>query len=440
MTDTVTLQQPLPLQKATWDEFDSLDANLLRGIYGYGFEAPSEIQQKALPALMAGRDVVAQAQSGTGKTGAFVVGALSRIDTAHNAVQALLVSPTKELALQTANVARAIGGMMEPPLRVAVLYGGVDTASVIGGGGERPHIICGCPGRIYDIMTNSRFHVGAGTGGGQHRHPRSRSGPAPVPLLNPEKDIRIVVLDEADELLKPEAEPRRGITVAPEDERMGFREQMYHVFQHLATSVQVALFTATMPAYMDGLIEKIMNSPEIIKVAPEQLTLEGIRQYYVNVYNDYDKLGAMREIYKDGAITQSIVYCNTVTRVIGLYNEMLREGFPVCCIHGEMSREEREVVLAAFKAGKHRILISSDLTARGIDVQQVGLVINYDIPTSKYVYLHRIGRSGRWGRKGVGINLVTQRRGDVRALEDIERYYRCQLEDFFGGEGGGGKR
>jgi superfamily II DNA/RNA helicase len=329
MTDTVT-------EKATWDAFEALDANLLRGIYGYGFEAPSEIQQKALPALIAGRDVVAQAQSGTGKTGAFVVGALSRVDTAHNAVQALLVSPTKELALQTAEVARAIGGMMEPPLRVAVLYGGVDTATVIGAGGERPHVICGCPGRIYDIMTNSRFHVGAG-----QRRSRGRSGPAPVPLLNPEKDIRIIVLDEADELLKPEAEPRRGITVAPEDERMGFREQMYHVFQHLATSVQVALFTATMPAYMDGLIEKIMNAPEIIKVAPDQLTLEGIQQYYVNVYNDYDKLGAMREIYKDGAVTQSIIYCNTVTRVMGLYNEMSREGFPVCCIHGEMSRGER---------------------------------------------------------------------------------------------------
>jgi len=418
------------MTKATWDEFEGLDTALLRGIYGYGFETPSEIQQHAIPALIAGRDVAAQAQSGTGKTGAFVIGAISRIDTGLNIVQAILISPTKELAMQTAAVARAIGGMMEPPLRVAVLYGGVDTASVISEDGQRPHMICGCPGRIYDIITSSRFHYtqASSAAGGGVIIPAMRTSHRNVPLINPSKDIRIIVLDEADELLKPESENKGR---HPHDnEKMGFREQMYNIFQKLPGSVQVALFTATMPAYMDGLVNKIMNSPAIIKVAPEQLTLEGIKQYYVNVYDDIDKLSALRAIYNTNTVTQSIIYCNTVGRVVGLYDIMQKEGFPVCCIHGEMTRHERDNILSAFKSGKYRILISSDLTARGIDVQQVSLVINHDIPSSKYTYLHRIGRSGRWGRKGVGINLVTQRRGDIRALEEIEAYYRCKLEEY----------
>jgi translation initiation factor 4A len=400
----------------TWDDMEQLDPLLLRGVFAYGFESPSDIQSKAIVPMLNGRDVVAQAQSGTGKTGAFVVGALGRIDLDVQATQVIIISPTKELAAQTAEVAKALGSLYlgaktQTPLRVQLMYGGLEEQRATDGSGAglAPHLICGCPGKICDKITRR----GGGSRGG---------GGIDV------SQIRLVILDEADELLKSQIPDKQGQYGYENQMSATFRENIYNIFQKLSTSVQVALFSATMPDYMTNLIAKIMQNPVLIRVEQEKLTLDGIKQYYLIVYNNYDKMTILRTIYNKANITQSIIYCNSVYNVIQLYNELRGESYPVCCIHSKMNLSEREQALKNFKSGKYRILISSDITARGIDVQQVSLVINYDIPTSPHTYLHRIGRGGRWGRKGVAINMVLWNSYDGTKVDTLEKHYQMRLE------------
>jgi translation initiation factor 4A len=224
------------------------------------------------------------------------------------------------------------------------------------------------------------------------------------------KDLRILILDEADELLS-----------------VGFKDQVYNIFttRDMPHDVQVALFSATMPVELNSLTDKFMRNPVKILVKSEQLTLEGIRQYYVALDNDESKYETLKDIYSSLNVSQSIIYCNSIKRVNDLYVAMNSDNYPVCQIHSGMDKEERSKNYEDFKSGKHRVLISSNVTARGIDVQQVSTVINFDVPNCVHTYLHRIGRSGRWGRKGVGINFVTMR--DMRQLKMVEQYYQTQI-------------
>jgi len=389
-----TLPQQREITK--WDDIPDLNVDILRGIFSYGYESPSPIQKQAILPLIQKKDVIAQAQSGTGKTAAFAIGALSLVNTKENYTQILILSPTKELTIQTARVVSALGNRMSG-LCVKTMYGGMDVVAAADDD-IVPHIICGCPGRVYSMMLKK--------------------------IIQPNK-VRLIILDEADELLSSKYGNRA--TSSQNKELQGFKEQLYNIFQLLNTSIQVALFTATFPQYMESLITKIMRDPVVIKVEPEKLTLDGIKQYYISCYNDNDKLNILKDIYNAASLSQSIIYCNSVKRVAELYNALYKESFPVCCIHSNMDKNMRDKSFQEFITGKYRILISTDVTARGIDIQQVSLVINFDIPASKYVYLHRIGRSGRWGRKGVGINLVTKY--DIHSLREIEGYYRCDMKE-----------
>ena len=365
-----------------WDELD-LDSNLLRGIYAYGFEDPSPIQKKAIKPLMLGKDILAQAQSGTGKTATFTIGALSNIDIKKNITQVLVLSPTKELTIQTAKVFESIGHMMVG-LRVQKLYGGSSIEEVSSFSSKNtPHIICGCPGRVQEMMRRDKIHS---------------------------KDIRLVVLDEADEMLSA-----------------GFKEQVYNIFQYFNSEIQVALFSATIPNTIIPIINKIMRNPVRINVKREMLTLEGIKQYYMAVDDDRQKYITLKSLFSCLSVSQCIIYCNSVKRVADLYEAMKEDEFPVCCIHSNMDKSAREVSFNDFKMGNSRVLISSNVTARGIDIQQVNIVINFDLPKCVHTYLHRIGRSGRWGRKGVGINFITRR--DVGLLEDIKTHYNCKIDE-----------
>ena len=365
-----------------WDELD-LDSNLLRGIYAYGFEDPSPIQKKAIKPLMLGKDILAQAQSGTGKTATFTIGALSNIDIKKNITQVLVLSPTKELTIQTAKVFESIGHRMVG-LRVQKLYGGSSIEEVSSFSSKNtPHIICGCPGRVQEMMRRDKIHS---------------------------KDIRLVVLDEADEMLSA-----------------GFKEQVYNIFQYFNSEIQVALFSATIPNTIIPIINKIMRNPVRINVKREMLTLEGIKQYYMAVDDDRQKYITLKSLFSCLSVSQCIIYCNSVKRVADLYEAMKEDEFPVCCIHSNMDKSAREVSFNDFKMGNSRVLISSNVTARGIDIQQVNIVINFDLPKCVHTYLHRIGRSGRWGRKGVGINFITRR--DVGLLEDIKTHYNCKIDE-----------
>ena len=368
----------------SWEDLN-VKMPLLRGIYASGFEHPSPIQRKAILPIFAKRDVIAQAQSGTGKTACFSIGALELIDTSKNVPQAMILSPTRELSIQTKKVIDELGGMI-PELRTQLMIGGTSTDDTMQQlRNVPPHIIIGCPGRIHDMLKRKRLSV---------------------------KDLRILILDEADELLSA-----------------GFKDQVYNIFttRDMPHDVQVTLFSATMPAELSSLTDKFMRNPVKILVKSEQLTLEGIRQYYVALESDEAKYDTLKDIYGSLAVSQTIIYCNSVKRVSDLYAAMNNDGYPVCQIHSGMEKEERTRNYEDFKSGKQRFLISSNVTARGIDIQQVSTVINFDVPNCIHSYLHRIGRSGRWGRKGVGINFVTQR--DMRQIKIIEQHYQTQISE-----------
>ena len=387
-TDVIEAMEPSgeifdsSLEIKNWDELD-MPSDLLRGVYSYGFEKPSPIQQKAIKPISQKRDVIAQAQSGTGKTATFTIGALSNIDLTDNSTQVLVLSPTKELTLQTAKVFEGIGCMMNG-LRVQSVFGGADIEETSSFSTKNtPHVICGCPGRVYDMMRRDRLS--------SHK-------------------IRLVILDEADEMLSS-----------------GFKEQVYNIFQYLNQDIQVVLVSATLPEGMNTIISKIMRNPVSICVKKEMLTLEGIAQYYIAVEDDRQKYLTLKDLFTFMSVSQSIIYCNSVKRVQDLYEAMKEDEFPVCRIHSGMEKNEREQAFTDFKSGHSRVLISSNVTARGIDIQQVSVVINFDIPKSTDTYLHRIGRSGRWGRKGVGINLITRR--DLCKLKEIETHYATQIKE-----------
>ncbi|CAO3664269.1 unnamed protein product [Umbelopsis vinacea] len=365
------------------DNFDNMNlkTELLRGIYAYGFERPSTIQQRAIMPVIKGHDVIAQAQSGTGKTATFSISILQRIDVSLKATQALILAPTRELALQIQKVVLALGDFMGAECHACV--GGTnvreDMEKLRGG----CHVVVGTPGRVFDMINRGAFKT---------------------------DNMKMFVLDEADEMLS-----------------RGFREQIYDVFQLLPTETQVVLLSATMPPDVLEVTTKFMREPVRILVKRDELTLEGIKQFYVAVEKEEWKLDTLSDLYETVTITQAVIFCNTRRKVDWLTDKLHAREFTVSAMHGDMSQEQREVIMKEFRSGSSRVLITTDLLARGIDVQQVSLVINYDLPANRENYLHRIGRGGRFGRKGVAINFVTSE--DVRMLRDIESFYNTQIEE-----------
>lgn len=374
--------EELEEKQMMWDEINLKD-DILRGIYAYGYEKPSLIQQKSIPVMCSGKDIIAQAQSGMGKTGSFSIGTLQQLDLTKNTVQALFLAPTHELAKQTNNVIKALGSMMDG-LKTKILIGGTsiqDDADDIKK--NVPHVIIGTAGRIYD-MFRRRYLSSA--------------------------NIKVIVLDEADEMLSS-----------------GFKQQIYNIFQCLNTNIQVALFSATLPDDILELTEKFMRDPVKITMKVEKLNLECIKQYYIAVQNDNMKFETLKDLFSSISVSQCIIYCNSVSRVTDLYRAMADDGFSVSYIHSSMDKLEREREFTKFRNGGYRVLISSNVTARGIDIQQVSTVINFDIPKCQHTYLHRIGRSGRWGRKGMAINFVTRR--DIHHMKKIEMFYNISMEE-----------
>ena len=366
-----------------WEDIPELNSQLMRGIYGYGFEKPSPIQQKSILSIIDGRDVIAQAQSGSGKTGAFATGVLNRVRLEVKHPQALIIAPTRELAKQIHDVVKDLGTQMTG-LNVQLLIGGTSTEDDVADlKANGPQILIGCPGRVHDIL---------------RRQPAVGRG------------MHMLVLDEADEMLSA-----------------GFNEQIYNIFQQLSTNVQVCLFSATMPPELHSLSDKFMRDPVRILVKSEMLTLEGISQFHVALETDQDKYATLKDLFTRISVSQCIIYCNSIRRVSDLAEAMMNDGFPVCCIHSGMEKDVRDKAYQEFRSGAHRVLISSNVTARGIDIQQVSTVINFDMPRDAHTYLHRIGRSGRWGRKGSGVNFVTRR--DFRKLKEIESYYGTTIPE-----------
>jgi superfamily II DNA/RNA helicase len=364
----------------TWEEMIT-NEDILRSIFSFGFEKPSPIQGRAIPIIANGRDIIAQAQSGTGKTAAFSVGALTRIDFAEKNTQALIIAPTHELARQITNVCQNVCSLV-PGSCVRCFVGGSSVAEDLRTiETDGPHVVVGTPGRILDLIRRRYLETSY---------------------------VKILVIDEADEMLS-----------------VGFKDQIQDIFRSLPETVQTAIFSATLNKDVVDLTKKFMIDPAMITVDAEKLTLDGIKQYAVMLQSDSHKFDVLKRIFGGNNIPACVIYCNTVERVEHLVSAMTEDGFAVSAIHGKMSKPEREEAMRKFREGETRCLISSDITARGIDVQQVGVVINFDITQNVHTYLHRIGRSGRWGRKGTAINFATYR--DRFLLEDLEKYYRIQI-------------
>lgn len=358
-----------------------LKQDLLRGIYNYGFEKPSAIQQRAIVPIVQGRDVIAQAQSGTGKSSLISLSICQMLDTSLREVQALVLSPTRELATQTEKVVLAIGDYMN--IQAHACIGGKSIGEDMRKLEHGVHMVSGTPGRVYDMI--------------KRRSLRTRN-------------IRVLILDEADEMLSK-----------------GFKDQIYDVYRYLPPETQVVLVSATLPHEVLEMTNKFMTDPVRVLVKRDELTLEGIKQFFVAVEREEWKFDTLCDLYDTLTITQAVIFCNTKRKVDWLTDKMRQNNFTVSSMHGDMPQKERDAIMQEFRSGTSRVLISTDVWARGLDVQQVSLVINYDLPNNRELYIHRIGRSGRFGRKGVAINFV--RNDDIRILRDIEQYYSTQIDE-----------
>ncbi|XP_002126471.2 eukaryotic initiation factor 4A-III [Ciona intestinalis] len=365
---------------ATFDSM-GLREDLLRGIYAYGFEKPSAIQQRAIKQITKGRDVIAQAQSGTGKTATFSISVLQMIDTQLRDTQALVLSPTRELAQQIQKVILALGDYMSVQCHACI--GGTNVGEDIRKLDYGQHVVSGTPGRVFDMI--------------RRRSLRTRS-------------IKMLILDESDEMLNK-----------------GFKEQIYDVYRYLPPAIQVVLLSATLPHEILEMTNKFMTEPIRILVKRDELTLEGIKQFFVAVDKEEWKFDTLCDLYDTLTITQAVIFCNTKRKVDWLTEKMRDANFTVLCMHGDMPQKERTEIMKQFRSGESRVLICTDVWARGLDVPQVSLIINYDLPNNRELYIHRIGRSGRYGRKGVSINFV--KNDDIRILRDIEQYYSTQIDE-----------
>ena len=360
-----------------------LKPDLLKGIYAYGFEKPSAIQQRAIRPIIRGRDVIAQSQSGTGKTAVFSIAALQLLDASSREVQVLILSPTRELAEQTQKVISSLGDFLNVKCH-ACIGGkslGEDLKQLERGGVQ---IVSGTPGRVYDLIRRNNALSTA--------------------------HLKAMILDEADEMLA-----------------QGFKAQIYDIYRYLPASTQVVLLSATLPASVLEITRKFMNDPVRILVKRDELTLEGIQQFFISVEKEEWKFDTLCDLYDTLTITQAVIFCNTRQKVTWLADKLKSNHFTVSAMHGDMDQTERDSVMEQFRSGSSRVLVATDLWGRGIDVQQVSLVICYDLPTNRELYIHRIGRSGRFGRKGVAINFVTTE--DVKLLRDIEQFYSTQIDE-----------
>jgi len=358
-----------------------LRLDLLKGVYGHGFEVPSVIQQKAIIPLAKGLDIITQSQSGTGKTGSFAIGLLQRINPSLRAVQALVLGPTRELAQQTADTVESIGSYMQVKVHAALSGNPVKRDDMAIRRGAQ--VIVGTPGRVDDLLRRNILSL---------------------------KDLAIIILDEADQMLD-----------------QGFSDVIPGMLSAVPKGIQIGMFSATLPNWALEFAARWLSNPLRITIPLEDNNLEGIRQYYIDVDKEEYKLQTLVDLYEFLNVSQSVVFVNTKSKANYLVDALTALHFTVSAIHSDLSAEEREDVMKTFRAGRSRVLIATDIVARGIDVQGVSVVINFDLTDKFGTYVHRIGRCGRFGRKGLAINFVTGK--EHRLLRELEAYYSIQIPE-----------
>ena len=366
------------METVRFDELE-LQPQILRGIKAMGFEEATPIQSQAIPVVMSGSDVIGQAQTGTGKTAAFGIPILQTVDPSNKKTQVIILSPTRELAIQVADEIRALAKYMHG-VKVLPVYGGQEISKQIRSLKGGAQIIIGTPGRVMDHLRRRTIRC---------------------------DHVNKIVLDEADEMLN-----------------MGFREDIETILEYIPEPHQTILFSATMPKPILEITKKYQKDAVTIKVVKKELTVPSIEQYYYDVKRK-DKTEVLTRLLDYYNPKLSLVFCNTKKMVDELSEELKSRGYMAEGLHGDMKQAQRDRVMKAFRSGRVEILIATDVAARGIDVDDVEAVFNYDIPQDDEYYVHRIGRTGRAGREGKAFNLVVGK--EVYKLREIQRYCKTRI-------------
>lgn len=372
-----------------YKSFDDMNLpdDILRGVYMHSFTDPTEIQEHIIVPMIKGEDVIAQSQSGMGKTGAFVISILSRIDFSKKYCQAIILCHTHELMHQTSNEIKKIGKVAK--VEVLTCGGGIPVKKNTNAIQSGVHVMVGTLGRIKHLISMGVVDM---------------------------SKIKTFVIDEADELLSS---------------RDSIEQIQEIIVKYSKKSMQICLFSATMPKDVLELTSFFMNNPKKFLKKEEELSLKGIKQFYIDVKDQSDKLYVLRDIVKTIQISQCIIYTNSIKRATELVDQLTQLGFPTAIAHGELEKEERKKIFDEFRTGKHRYIVATNLWARGVDIHHVSLVINFDVPegrNSGESYLHRIGRCGRFGRQGFALNFVTQ--NDRVRLQHIVSYYGGEINQY----------
>ena len=368
------------METTTFEDMGLKDT-LLRGIYGYGWEKPSYIQQIGIPTILKDRDTIIQAQSGLGKTGTFAISMLQRIDETQPTIQGVIILNTRELADQVHHVIKSLGDYME--LNYVKCVGKTRVDSRVPHE-NRPTILIGTPGKICSVLEKRM-------------------------IQNQKIDIKMLVIDEFDKTLE-----------------VDFIPTIKEIFHYLPSEARVVLSSATVNDAVLDISRNFMKDPNLITVRDTELSLEGILQYHINCEREEYKFETILDMYRSLVIAQSVIFVNSKRKCDYLEDKFRAQDFTIKSIHGGMEQGDRDQVMSEFRSGKIRILLSTDLTARGIDVPSISLVINYDLPIDKSQYIHRVGRTGRYGKKGFAINLIGHR-NEMLQLKAIEECYNVMI-------------
>lgn len=372
------------MEPNTENNFENLKLreNLIKGVYIYGFKKPSKIQEKGITALNTGKDCIIQSQSGTGKTATYLLGILNRLEE-NDKCQGIIITPTRELAEQVYKVAIEICKFTS--FNVELCTGGT-SINKNRYNLKKANLVIGTLGRINHMISENRINL---------------------------YNIKLVALDEADDILDD-----------------GVSKELNTILEKVPTGTQICLISATLSTNVFNLSKKIMHEPLKILIKKNEIPVELIKQFYIDVEIEDLKFEVLLDLYNLISTSQAIIFCNTIRKVEWLSQNLKDKNFSITSIHGKMTSNERTDIVKEFRDGKTRILITTDLLARGIDVPLVNLVVNYDLPPNKETYIHRIGRCGRFGKKGVAISLVKmQDQSDIKSLNSMKNYYNMDIDE-----------
>jgi superfamily II DNA/RNA helicase len=361
----------------------NLNENLLKGVYLYGFTKPSKIQITGIQNINSGKDCLLQSQAGTGKTATYLLGVLNRLDLNETKTQVIILTPTHELAEQVYDVASSLGKFLN--IKICKCIGGTDL-NITREQLKNSQIVIGTIGRINHMIKEKRLSL---------------------------HSIKTIILDEADELLTD-----------------GYNEKLQNLFDKCSDGIQCCMISATFTPVIFYVAKKIMHEPVKILLKNSEVAVELISQFYVNVETEDLKFDTLLDLYSLISTSQAIIFCNTVEKVDWLKQKLVENNFEITCIHGKLTQKEREDVIKDFRDGKTRILLTTDLLSRGIDIPLVNLVINYDLPINKETYIHRIGRCGRFDKKGVSITMVKMEEpADMKMFNRFKHFYKLNIKE-----------